>query len=164
MVCGQISVLASNSLHNLGGQKQLCSCYHTRHLLQIHWDFFLDVWFGRDADYFKIQSTAIIIYSNSRIDLNVTLYFYDNLVIKKTFFQPFPIRSMPQLLRNRWATPQRTNPERKNPPKRPRLAVASWNLTEYPLMGHLAVANWKENSTKSPRISRPDWRLTKTMS
>ena len=49
----------------------------------------MDVWFGRDADYFKIQSTAIIIHSNSRIDLNVTLYFYDNLVIKKTFFSGF---------------------------------------------------------------------------
>ena len=29
--------LASNSLHNLGGQKQLCLCYHERHLQQIHW-------------------------------------------------------------------------------------------------------------------------------
>ena len=27
----------SNSLHNLGGQKQLCLCYHARHLQKIHW-------------------------------------------------------------------------------------------------------------------------------
>ena len=28
--------LASNSLHNLGGQKWSCPCYHARHLQQIH--------------------------------------------------------------------------------------------------------------------------------
>ena len=27
---------ASNSLHNLGGQKWSCPCYHARHLQQIH--------------------------------------------------------------------------------------------------------------------------------
>ena len=31
--------LASNSLHNLRGQKWSCPYYHARHLLQIHWIF-----------------------------------------------------------------------------------------------------------------------------
>ena len=30
--------LASNSLHNLGGKKRSCPCYHARHLKQIHWN------------------------------------------------------------------------------------------------------------------------------
>ena len=29
--------MASNSLHNMGGQKLSCPCYHARHLQQIHW-------------------------------------------------------------------------------------------------------------------------------
>ena len=35
MLLGQF--LTSNSLHNLGGQKNICLCYHARHFQPIHW-------------------------------------------------------------------------------------------------------------------------------
>ena len=39
--------LASNSLQNLGGQKLSCTCYHARHLQQIHWNKLLFWMYGR---------------------------------------------------------------------------------------------------------------------
>ena len=41
--------LASNSLHNLRGQKWSCPCYHARHLQQIHWSKLLCGMYGLTA-------------------------------------------------------------------------------------------------------------------
>ena len=41
--------LASNSLHNLRGQKWSCPCYHARHLQQIHWSKLLCGMYGFTA-------------------------------------------------------------------------------------------------------------------
>ena len=41
--------LASNSFHNLRGQKQLCPCYHARNLQEIHWNKLLCGMYGFTA-------------------------------------------------------------------------------------------------------------------
>ena len=64
-MCQDMMFLASNSLHDLRGQKWLCPCYHRRHLQQIHWNK-KDVWFGCDAGYDNTQCSPND--SNSSID------------------------------------------------------------------------------------------------
>ena len=39
MCVQRYDIFGSSSLHNLGGKKLSCPCYHTRHFQQIHWNW-----------------------------------------------------------------------------------------------------------------------------
>ena len=65
--------LASNSLHNLRGQKWSCPCYHARHLQQIQWSKLLCGMYGFTAKLSVPPSTTMSLINKINIYCKISL-------------------------------------------------------------------------------------------
>ena len=64
--------LASNSLHNLGGQKWSCPCYQTRHLQQIHWNKIFCRMYGLGV---MLTMATSKLYLSIQIEVHIDFWF-----------------------------------------------------------------------------------------